>query len=263
MEGGKKSMTRKEMKDKAKAGIRGASPSAILVTGLYLLLTSGVSMVAYGILTGISGTPHGFSGGVYRSMGTAGGFAFLLVNVLIWLYSTLVTFGYMGYTLKVSRGEEAGFEKLLDGFGMVGRVILLFILIGVFTALWSMLFVIPGIVAAYRYRMAIFILLDNPDCGPLEAIRRSKAMMVGRKANLFVFDLSFLNWALPFLLVSVIGGLLTVVSALLGEVVIFVLMLLVCLWVVPFYCCSQAVFYDTLSDGAGFRQNSWGPDVRF
>ena len=65
-----------------------------------------------------------------------------------------------------------------------------------FTALWSMLFVIPGIVASYRYRQALYLLLDHPEMGIMECIRESKRLMRGHKAELFVLDLSFIGWAL-------------------------------------------------------------------
>jgi uncharacterized membrane protein len=96
----------------------------------------------------------------------------------------------------------AGFGELFDGFGMFFKFLWLNILIGIFTFLWSLLFVIPGIVASYRYRMAIYIMIDNPEFSAMECIRRSKAMMAGRKWELFVLDLSFIGWglltAIPF-----------------------------------------------------------------
>lgn len=76
------------------------------------------------------------------------------------------------------------------------------ILTGIFIFLWSLLLIIPGIIAAYRYRMALYLLLDNPNMSVYQCIRESKRMMVGHKAELFVLDLSFLGWyilsAVPF-----------------------------------------------------------------
>ncbi len=62
--------------------------------------------------------------------------------------------------------------------------------------LWSLLFVIPGIIAAYRYSMALYVLIDNPELGALECLRRSKEMMRGNKFKLFVLELSFIGWIL-------------------------------------------------------------------
>lgn len=76
--------------------------------------------------------------------------------------------------------------------------------------LWSLLLVIPGIVAAYRYAMADYILYRHPEMGVMDVLRESKRCMQGRKGGLFFLHLSFLGWMLltivPFeLLVIVLG----------------------------------------------------------
>jgi uncharacterized membrane protein len=111
------------------------------------------------------------------------------------------------------------------GFSDAGRVIVLNLLIGVFVMLWSLLFVIPGIMAAYSYRLAPYILLDNPEIGGREAIRRSKALMRGHRWDLFLCDLSFIGWAL---LTALTAGILSV-------------------WVVPYQSTTYARFYDVLT----------------
>lgn len=65
---------------------------------------------------------------------------------------------------------------------------------GIFTFLWSLLFVIPGIIKSYEYRMIPYILAENPSIDSKEAFARSKAMMDGDKWNAFVLDLSFIGW---------------------------------------------------------------------
>ncbi|XID91971.1 DUF975 family protein [Paenibacillaceae bacterium WGS1546] len=85
---------------------------------------------------------------------------------------------------------------LFSGFSDFFKPFLLYLLLIVFVSLWSLLFVIPGIIAAFRYSQAYYILIDNTGIGPLEAIRRSKAMMVGHKGRFFMLYLSFIGWAL-------------------------------------------------------------------
>jgi len=84
----------------------------------------------------------------------------------------------------------------MDGFQHFLKIIGLNIVSGIFVFLWSLLFVIPGIVASYRYRQALYLLLDHPEMGIMECIRESKRLMRGHKAELFVLDLSFIGWAL-------------------------------------------------------------------
>lgn len=69
-------------------------------------------------------------------------------------------------------------------------------LVGLFTGLWSLLLVIPGIIKAYSYSQAMYILAENPGMGALEAIDRSRKMMKGHKLDLFMLHLSFLGWSL-------------------------------------------------------------------
>lgn len=69
-----------------------------------------------------------------------------------------------------------------------------------FLTLWSMLFVIPGIIKFYSYRMIPFIIADNPNIGAKKALKLSCEMTKGHKLSIFVLDLSFLGWyALGFL----------------------------------------------------------------
>ena len=65
-------------------------------------------------------------------------------------------------------------STLFDGFSIAGKVILLEIVAGIFIFLWSLLLIIPGIIATYRYRFALYNLLENPDLGILEAITLSR-----------------------------------------------------------------------------------------
>ena len=116
------------------------------------------------------------------------------VSILVGLVAAVLEAGVVLYHLGVRQGKEMPFSTLFEGFGMAGRVILLTILESLFVALWSMLFVIPGIVAAYRYRFALYNLCENPDLSPMDAIRMSKAQTKGFKGKLFVLDLSFIGW---------------------------------------------------------------------
>ena len=74
---------------------------------------------------------------------------------------------------------------------------------GLFTFLWSLLLIIPGIIKGLGYSMAMYILAENPDMPALEALKKSQEMMDGHKMELFVLYLSFIGW---FLLTAVTCG---------------------------------------------------------
>lgn len=97
------------------------------------------------------------------------------------------------------------------GFGFkngYGNMVAAMFLRNLFTALWSLLFVIPGIIMSYAYRMVPYILAENPGMSGMEAIRRSKEMMKGHKWNTFVLDLSFIGWLLLAVITADIAGIL-------------------------------------------------------
>ena len=97
------------------------------------------------------------------------------------------------------------------GFGFkngYGNMVVAMLLRDLFIALWMLLFVIPGVIHAYAYRMVPFILAENPDTSAMDAIRLSKEMMRGHKWNAFVLDLSFFGWYILAALTADIVGVL-------------------------------------------------------
>ena len=139
------------------------------------------------------------------------------------LLLALLGFGYLSYIMKTARRlQNAGYDELKTGFGpLCAKVIVLAVLMDLFIALWSLLFVIPGIWAAYRYRFAFYILLDNPGLTAREALNRSKEMTRGRKGEQFVLDLSFLGWILLAVLLQTVGAYVgAFLGALLGSTVL-------------------------------------------
>lgn len=132
--------------------------------------------------------------------------------------------GYYGYFIRKIRGEPAGATNLFDGFSLFGQSFLLFLLQDIFVLLWTMLFIIPGIVKGLSYSMAFFILRDNPSISALDAINASKKMMYGHRAKLFGLYLSFIGWDLLGILTLGIGY----------------------LWLMPYTTLSLANFYEDL-----------------
>lgn len=147
-----------------------------------------------------------------------------LTSFAISLMSFMLSVGYTIFSLNVVNKKNANFGNLFDGFGIFFKVVWLQILMWIFVFLWSLLLIVPGIIAAYRYRQALYIMLENPEMSALECITASKMMMNGHKSELFVMDLSFLGWyilcAIPF----------------------------VTIWVTPYTSISYATYYIALRD---------------
>ena len=104
--------------------------------------------------------------------------------------------GLRGWFMRYSRGENMQAGEVFASFRIYLPSMTTSLLRGVFVFLWSLLFIIPGIVMSYAYSMTDYIIYENPNLTPSRALQMSKAMTQGYKGDLFVFDLSFFGWAL-------------------------------------------------------------------
>ena len=198
---------RPSLKGRAKALVTSSKPSPVLVGLVYLLLAIVISWLSNRIV-GLNLTAQELQN--YYDAVLSGDFDYIyglmspsmsspaayIIYLALQLMLTVVAAGFVLFLMNTVRHTGACFGNLLDGFGMFGRIILLSILEGIFITLWSMLFIIPGIIASYRYRMALYLLLDHPEMSVMQCIRESKRMMKGHKGDLFAMDLSFIGWAI-------------------------------------------------------------------
>lgn len=120
----------------------------------------------------------------------------IILVIALALLSGCIRVGYESYALKVSRGEKTGFRELTTGFGFVTKTVVIIIVRAIVIAVLTCLLIVPGVIAAYSYRMTYYVMLDNPDWGPLRCMRESRRLMRGKKGALFLLDLSFLPWYL-------------------------------------------------------------------
>lgn len=131
---------------------------------------------------------------------------------------------FLAYARKDS---DAKIETLFNGFYDFGQTFLIGLMMSLFTFLWSLLFVIPGIVKSYAYSMAYYIKKDNPSYSWQECMDESQRMMQGKKWQLFCLDLSFIGWL-------VLGALCLGVGT---------------LWVAPYMESARANFYASMAEG--------------
>ncbi len=129
------------------------------------------------------------------------------ISYASFLYEFLVSgaliCGFTMFMLNFFRTREINYSLNLEGFGMFGKCFILYLLYSVKIALWALLFVIPGIVAIFRYSMCFYLRVDNPDWTASQCIKESSRLMKGNKGKLFCLYFSFFGWAL---LASLIGG---------------------------------------------------------
>lgn len=221
----------RDLKWRARDAVRAARPNARLMTLIYLLLTSGLSVVV-GLF---AADPFGRIFGLYQQgmpperaiplaiagVGTAGLFA----NVLMAIFGLVLDFGYRSWCLNTARGESGEVGDLIDGFSMVGRILWLRVLVALYGFLWYIAIFMPALLgvmvgllvpglgallstavffaalAAWlsrilRYSMAVYCLADEPEMGASFALRRSCRMMTGHVKDFVLLQLSFLGWHL-------------------------------------------------------------------
>ena len=110
----------------------------------------------------------------------------------------------------VCGNRKINIEDLMIGFKCFTDSLVLYLMTALYTFLWSLLFVIPGIVKSYSYSLAPYILQDNPNKGWQKSLDESKRMMEGHKMDLFVLDLSFIGWYIVGLMALGVGVFLVV-----------------------------------------------------
>lgn len=186
-----------------------------------------VSAVVVALLMGIFGTASGessarrvsensdiYSGNFFNAgmiTGLLTGIATVVILIVlvakVFVGNLLKMGGYRFFIL--NQTAQPGIGTLLDGFrsGHYVNIVLAMFLRDLFTALWSLLLVVPGIVKHYEYLMVPYIIAENPAMDYKEAFQISKQMMDGEKMEAFIMDLSFLGW---YLLSAVTCGLLAI-----------------------------------------------------
>ncbi|MCE9548877.1 DUF975 family protein [Candidatus Nomurabacteria bacterium] len=133
--------------------------------------------------------------------------------------------GLSVFSLALARKQEASISQLFLGFNDFVRTFAAYLFMGVFTLLWLLLLIVPGIIAAYSYSQTFFILAEDKSISARNAIKKSKAMMKGNKKRLFFLSLRFLGWLI--LCIPTLGiGLL---------------------WLMPYFHVTMAMFYDSVS----------------
>ncbi len=105
-----------------------------------------------------------------------------------------INLGYARFLLDQHDGKELQFNTLFSQFDRFGQGFAQKFLRNLYIALWSLLFVIPGIVKTYSYAMTPYIMIDRPELTANEAITASRKMMDGHKGELFWLELTFIGW---------------------------------------------------------------------
>ena len=150
--------------------------------------------------------------------------SFSNISNILSLLALPLSWGLTVSLLRNHREESVDLENLFDGFrgGRYTRVFCALFLVNLFTILWTLLLIIPGIMKAFSYALTPYIIMDEPELTARQAITRSCEIMQGRRWKLFCLSLSFIGWGILCILTFGIG----------------------ILWLVPYMNASVAAFYE-------------------
>ena len=199
-------------------------------------------------------TPSAFSSGIMSGMSTAFSDPAALATIMgtNMLLSTISSLGSLFATNPLNAGlsnslklfvRDSDMQTIPNMFkmgfsgGRYWRNVLGMFLVGLFTFLWALLFIIPGIIKSYAYAMTPYILVDNPELSPNEARLKSIEIMRGHKWKYFGLQLSFIGWFLLCILSLGIGF----------------------IWLIPYVRTSYAAFYLNLKEELALKEAPASP----
>jgi len=164
-------------------------------------------------------------------------FAFLFIIAFSIFVSGPTTVGISHYFIRTPYGQK-DIVQMFTPFkrGRYLSTVKTMFFKNLYIFLWGLLFVIPGIIKSYEYRMVPYIISENPELSPTEAIAISRQMTHGHKLDMFVLDLSFIGWLL-------LGSLLCGVGT---------------LFVIPYVEATWAQLYFVLRQNASGMQSPGG-----
>ena len=138
----------------------------------------------------------------YLMIAAGGAGALSLVNLIL---GGVVQLGYAQYLLKQQDREICSIQDLFSQFDRFGQGFLQLFLRNLYTFLWGLLFLIPGLIKSFAYAMTPFLMAEDPTLTANEAIKLSQEKMRGHKGELFCLGLSFFGWAVLAVLTGGIG----------------------------------------------------------
>lgn len=163
---------------------------------------------------------------IYVLMSSAAGSIGKSGSILSLIIAGPLALGAAHFSLAITRGQDPNLELLFKGFNRFSTALFAYLLMIVIVALWSILLIVPGIIAALAYSLTFYLLADNPTLTATEALTKSKKLMHGYKMKLFYLCLRFFLFALLCILTLGIGF----------------------LWLIPYIHCTMALFYDDIKN---------------
>lgn len=145
---------------------------------------------------------------INRIAGMAGIFGSIIFYIYRFFVGNVISVGEAHFYINGHDGSKPALNDLFFGFkNNYLNIVKTMFLMQLYTTLWMLLLIVPGIIKGYEYSMIPYLLAEDPSIDHHEAFDRSKQMTNNQKFNLFTLDLSFIGWYLLGALACGIGTL--------------------------------------------------------
>lgn len=162
--------------------------------------------------------------------------------------------GFLMFLLAFFRRHTVDYALTFEGFSMFGKGFLLYLVYSIRIFLWTLLFIIPGFIAAFRYSQAFFLRIDNPEWTTSQCIAASCQLMKGNKAKLFGVYLSFIGW---YILAMMPGSILSIFfSSDIALLVVSIISSIPVLFVDLYMYMTETVFYELVTGNLVVREET-------
>lgn len=142
-----------------------------------------------------------------------------LTGIIDSLIQSLLVVGFYTLLLNLFKRNRIDIGEIFSGAKYWAKAFGIIVLTTIYTALWMLLFIVPGIIKAYSYSMALYIYAQNPEKGVNECIAESQEMMRGHKWSLFCLHFSFIGWSI-LMVIAIIIPLVNIFAIVAGPYII-------------------------------------------
>ncbi|MCL1948565.1 MAG: DUF975 family protein [Turicibacter sp.] len=238
-------MSFKEIKLGAKTALNGKRKSSVGAFAIYFAIALGV-----GAFGGLLISPFTFNV-AYPSLLFSG---IVKIPALISLFALIpLAVGLTWLHLDIYDKKAVRAGDIFDGYAPYWKVVGTTLLVMVYTYLWTLLLIVPGIIKAYSYSQTLRLLKDRPELSANEAITESRRLMDGKKWNYFLFHLSFIGWFVPSI-VAYAAAIFLLIAGFIGSGIFFLVVfslygIYLYFHFYPYYYTADAGFYRELTKG--------------
>lgn len=231
----------KQIRDVARTALAGCWQQVVLFMALYYVIVNVVSQIL-NLFFSFTQTIPIADPLTNEYMVETIGYGSAIYSFLI---SGPVSYGASAFLLNFFRDKKIEYGTLFEGFSQFGKAFMLMLIMGIKIFLWSLLLVVPGIIAVFRYSQAYYVMVDHPEYTANQCIEASKILMMGNKGRYFYLQLTFIGW---YILASIPGAIFDTMASGIVAVIVALITSIPVFFVDAYLNVANTVFYELATD---------------